>query len=350
VEPRSPLSSAKSSTSSSRRGRLLRRAIAVAIVIVAFVFVLPRLADYGEVWAEVKQLDTSAISLLVAVTVMNLATFAPPWMAVLPALGFRRAFVMTQASTASTYVAPGGAAVGIGLSYVFLRRWGYNAGEVGRAVALTGLWNQLTLLGFPAVALGLLTLTGGQSPLLKTVALLGLGVFVAAFVAFALAMSSDRLAARVGARTVRLVSGAFRIVRRQPPAWSAESFVRFRRNTVGLLRRRWLYLTIATLAGQLAVFLVLLASLGAVGVSGSEVSLVEAFAAWSIVRLLGSLPITPGGIGIVEVGLTTSLAGFGGDESGVVAAVLIYRFLTVVPTLALGGLAAVVMRRLAPTP
>jgi putative heme transporter len=95
-------------------------------------------------------------------------------------------------------------------------------------------------------------------------------------------------------------------------------------------------LTFATLAGQLTVFGVLLASLRTLGVEGGEVTLVEAFAAWSVVRLLGSLPITPGGIGIVEVGLTTALVGFGGDRAEVVAAVLVYRFLTVVPTLVLG--------------
>ena len=61
-------------------------------------------------------------------------------------------------------------------------------------------------------------------------------------------------------------------------------------------------LTLATLAGQLTVFLVMLVSLRVCGVTASEVTLIEAFAAWSLARLLGSLPITPGGIGIVEVG------------------------------------------------
>ncbi len=72
----------------------------------------------------------------------------------------------------------------------------------------------------------------------------------------------------------------------------------------------------------------------------------EAFAAWTIVRLLGSLPFTPGGIGVVELGLTGALVGFGGDNAGVVAAVLLYRFLTMVPTLVLGVAAAAVWRRL----
>jgi uncharacterized protein (TIRG00374 family) len=122
--------------------------------------------------------------------------------------------------------------------------------------------------------------------------------------------------------------------------------VRFRNEVVHLLRRRWHVLTFATLAGQLSVFVVFLVSLRVVGVSASEVSGAEAFAAWSLVRLLGSLPITPGGLGVVEVGLVAALVGFGGANAEVVAAVLIYRFLTIVPTLVLGLLAGATWRRL----
>ena len=74
-------------------------------------------------------------------------------------------------------------------------------------------------------------------------------------------------------------------------------------------------------------------------------ALIEAFAAWSLARLLGSIPITPGGLGIVEVGLTTALVGFGGKNAEVVAAVLVYRFLTMVPTLVLGLVAAATWKR-----
>ena len=61
--------------------------------------------------------------------------------------------------------------------------------------------------------------------------------------------------------------------------------------------------------------------------------------------MLGSIPITPGGLGLVELGLTTVLVGFGGNRAGVVAAVLLYRFLTIVPTLAVGAAAAATWRR-----
>jgi uncharacterized protein (TIRG00374 family) len=93
-----------------------------------------------------------------------------------------------------------------------------------------------------------------------------------------------------------------------------------------------------------------LVSLRVLDVSAGEVSAVEAFAAWSLVRLLGSLPITPGGIGVVEVGLTTALVGFGGDNAEVVAAVLVYRFLTIVPTLLLGLIGGATWRRLRAQP
>ena len=74
-------------------------------------------------------------------------------------------------------------------------------------------------------------------------------------------------------------------------------------------------------------------------------SVEEAFAAWSLARLLGSIPITPGGIGVVELSLTAALIAFGGNNAGVLAAVLVFRFLTIVPTLILGTVSAALWRR-----
>ena len=93
------------------------------------------------------------------------------------------------------------------------------------------------------------------------------------------------------------------------------------------------------------MFLVLYTCLRVLDVSAAEVTGIEAFAAWSLIRLLGSLPLTPGGLGVVELGLTGLLVGFGGKKAEVVAAVLVYRFLTMVPTLVLGLLAAATWKR-----
>ena len=319
--------------------------MALVVIVATFFFVLPRIADYRDVWDVVKTLTWKGLLALAVTSIVNLLTYAPPWQAALPGLRFRQAFVVTQASTASTYVAPGGAAPGMAVSFAMLRGWGFSGRPVALAVTVTGVWNQLVIFGFPPVALGLLTMEGGDNPLLKTMALVGSAVLGAVIAGLVVALWSAQLAQTVGDSAARVVSWLKRVVRRGPVIWTGESFVRFREETIGLLRHRWHVLTLATLAGHLSVYAVLLVSLRVLDVPASEVTWIEAFAAWSVIRVLGSLPITPGGLGIVELGLTSLLVGFGGGQAEVVAAVLVYRFLTIVPTLLLGMAAAATWRR-----
>ena len=326
------------------RRRLLGGGFAVAVIAAVFVFVLPRIADYREVWDVIEGLSWKDGLLLLAATVLNLATFPPAWMVALPGLRFRQAFAMTQASTALSIVSPAGAAVGMAGSYSMLRSWGFPPGPVGLAVALTGIWNQFASLTFPIVALALLTAVDEDHPALRTAALVGVVALVVVIGAFALALSSGRRANRIGDLAARLVSRAKRVVRRGPVAWSGEDLDRFRGRALDLLGRRWHLLTGATLIGHLTVFVLLLVCLRAVGVSADEVSVVEAFAAWALVRILGTLPLTPAGLGVVELGLSGALVAFGASNADAVAATLLYRALSVLPTLALGLLAAATWR------
>jgi putative heme transporter len=331
------------------RGRTWKRAgvgaIGLVLVVATFAFFLPKIADYRDVWAVVRDLSWPWIVALLFVTALNILTFAPPWIAVLPGLRFRDALALTQIATALSIVVPAGAAVGIAGAYSILRRWGFEPREIARAVTLVSLWNQFANLSYPIVAVFLLTATGGDSALLATAAFVGVAVLGVAVTALALVLSSPRMATEIGDLTARATSWALELFRRPPVAWGGASFDRFRDDAVVLLRRRWHLLTLATLVGTLNVFLVLLIALRACDVPGSEVSLVEAFAAWSLARILGSFPITPAGVGVVELGLTGALIGFGGSNAGVVAAVLIYRFLTVAPTVVAGLVATIAIRR-----
>ncbi|HEU0304929.1 MAG TPA: lysylphosphatidylglycerol synthase transmembrane domain-containing protein [Gaiellaceae bacterium] len=334
----------KASPIRTRRRQLVGGGIALVVIVATFFFVLPRIADYRDVWDVVQALTWQEVVALALAAVVNVLTYAPPWQAALPGLRFRQAFVVTQASTASTYVAPGGFAPGMAVSALMLRGWGFSGRPVTLAVTVTGVWNQLVIFGFPVIALGLLTAEGGGHPLLRTMALVGAAVLGAVITGVVVGFWSAALARKVGDLAARSVSWLMKLVRRKPVRWGGESFVHFRRETMGLLRRRWHVLTLATLAGHLSVFAVLLVCLRVFDVPASEVDWIEAFAAWSVVRVLGSLPVTPGGLGIVELGLTSLLVGFGGGQAEVVAAVLVYRFLTMVPTLVLGLAAAVTWR------
>ena len=69
-------------------------------------------------------------------------------------------------------------------------------------------------------------------------------------------------------------------------------------------------------------------------------------AAFAFVRLLTALPITPGGLGITELGLVGILAAGTGHQASaqVAAAVLLYRAVTYLPPIPLGALACLVWR------
>jgi uncharacterized protein (TIRG00374 family) len=320
-------------------------AASLAIVAATFFYFLPTIANYGDVWDVVKQLSWAEIAALLGATVINLATFGPPWMVALPGLGYLQAQTVTQASTALSIVVPAGIAAGVAGSYGILRRWGFSAGNVTRAITLTGLWNQFLNLTFPIVAVFLLAIEGESAAALATAAFIGVAVLGIVIAGFVLILVSGQLAEDIGNVAARLADWALGKIHRGPVSWNGKSFERFRTNAGDLLERRWHLLTGAALLGQLTVFVVLLVSLRALEVPSSEVTGVEAFAAWSVARLVGSVPITPGGLGVVELALTGTLVGFGGNNAGVVAAVLVYRFLTAVPTLLLGIAAAFVWRR-----
>ncbi len=316
------------------------------LIVATFAFLLPTIADYRDVWRVVKGVSWEWTVALVAVTALNILTFAPPWVVLLPGLSFWSALMMTQATTALSIVVPGGAAVGIATAYAMLRRAGFAPDAVARSVTLVSLWNQLANLAYPILALFLLTITGEETAVLATVAFVGVAILGVVVGALVLVLYSSRMAGEIGDLAARASTGVKGRFHRGPVTWTGRSFERFRVNVVDVLKRRWHLLTLATLAGSLTVFVVLLVSLRALGVPSTEVSVAEAFAAWALARILGSIPITPGGIGVVELSLSAALIGFGGNNAGVVAAVLVFRFLTIVPTLVLGMIAAAVWRRL----
>jgi uncharacterized protein (TIRG00374 family) len=180
-------------------------------------------------------------------------------------------------------------------------------------------------------------------------ALAGVAVLAAAIVLFGLLLHSDEAARRIGLTAGRVASAVLRLVRRQPVRGWEVATTKFRARTTLLLRARWLWITVATLLSHASLFLVLLIALRLVGVSEAEIGWAEALAVYSFARLLTIVPITPGGLGVIEVALITTLAATAGsrDEvtAQVAAAVLIFRALTYVLPIPIGLVAYVFWRR-----
>ncbi len=324
--------------------RLLGVAASFALVAALLMGVLPTMADFGEVWDAIQSLTWLETASLFAAAGWNIITYQFIILAALPGLTLLRAFVVGQVSTSVTNTLPAGSAIGVGVTYAMFSSFGFATGSIAIASVVTGLWNTFVKLALPVVALALLTVSGSSNRALQSASLIGIAVLIGTIGLLTLIMSSERSARRAGERLGAIASQLTRPFKRGPfQEWGA-GFVRFRSQSIHLLHRRWHLITLATVVSHLSLFALLLMSLRHMGVSADTVTGAEALAAFAVVRLVTAIPITPGNLGIVEVGLTAALVVAGGDESLVVAAVLIYRALSYLLQVPLGLVAYVIWR------
>jgi uncharacterized membrane protein YbhN (UPF0104 family) len=329
----------------SRRRLVLRGLLAVVVVAAIYLGVLPNLVDVSQVWATLRAMTWLELATLLLAAIWNLVSYLLPQLVAMPGLSPRQAALESHASTAVGSLLPAGQAVGLGVTYRFYTSYGFGGGPITLSLLVQGVWNNFMKLGMPIVALGLLVAEGDATGALGPVAVVGLVVFVVALAAFAFGLSGERRAARLGRALAGAAAALRRVVRRPGrPDWERGA-VAFRAQAITLLRGRWHWLTATTLVSHLSLFLVLVLALRHVGVSGSEVSWVEALAAFALVRLLSAFPVTPGGLGVVELGLAGALVLAGGQEAEVVAAVLVFRVLTFVLPIPIGGVTWWLWRR-----
>ena len=326
--------------------RVVQALISLALVAGIFLGVMPLIADYGDVFDTIRAMTSLEIGSLVAFGLWNLMTYWFVLTAALPGLRLREAAIVNQASTAVSNTLPGGGVIGVGVSIAMLTSWGFTIGSIGRSAVVTGIWNNFVKLGMPVLALALLALDGELTPARVTAAAIGILVLVSAVVLFGLLLRSDRLARAIGRGVGNVVNWGRRFFRKEPiEGWDQRSSD-FRTDTIGLLRHRWLWLTVATLLSHISLYLVLLVALRHVGVSQEELSWIAVLAAFAFVRLISALPLTPGGVGVVELGYAAVLT-IGLDDitsAQVVAAILVFRAVTYLLPIPLGLISYVIWR------
>jgi len=319
--------------------------LAVAVVALVYLVLLPKLVDVAEVWATLRAMTWLELVTLLGAALWNLVSYLLPQLVALPGLTPRQAVLESHTSTAVGNLLPAGQAVGLGVTYRFYSSYGFAPSQIALSLLIQGVWNNFVKLGMPIVALGLLVLTGQAAGELAPLAVVGAAAFGLALAAFALMLSSEQRAGRIGAALATAASLPRRLAGQQGRLSWAEAAVRFRAGVIALLRRRWHWLTLSTFVSHLSLFLVLLLALRHVGVAESQVSWIEALAAFAFVRLLSAFPITPGGLGVVEFGLAAVLVVAGGDKAEVVAAVLVFRVLTFLLPTPVGALTYWMWRR-----
>jgi uncharacterized protein (TIRG00374 family) len=315
-------------------------AVTVAVLVVVFLGIFPKVADYSEAWSSIQQMPGAYVVALVAATLGNLAVYVWPLQAALPGLGYGPGFVVRQTSFAISNAVPAGGAVGLGVQYGMLDSYGFGAGAAASAIAIVSVFNIFATLVMPVFGVVALLASGVVEGTYLLVAAMGILAIGVAVVAFTVVLRSEHGARTVGHWADRLVSP---LARRLARGWSVDltgKLLDFRSSTVGVIRTRWVQVTLSTLLLQLTSWAVLVLALRGLeaGTGGVMVTWNEALAAFSFARVASFISITPGGLGTVDAALAALLIGYGASSSQALAADLVWRAATYVPQVLLGAL------------
>ena len=313
-----------------------------ALVVCALVLygVAPAVLGVLDAWPRVIDIEPYWF---VAMVLAQVASWASMWLLQRLSVGTRSWWpVITSnlASGALGRVVPGGAAAAGALQYRMLVQSGVPGSLAGLGIGVASIVVVAALAALPVLALPAILLGLAVPTRLFQATLVGLGVFAALLAAGSTLLASDRAVEAVGRAVVRL---RLRVWPRKPPPPDFPERLRDQRD---LVRRafgeRWWEAVTGAAGRWLFDWLTLLTALAATGHHPRPTLVLLAFCA---AQLLAQIPITPGGLGVVEAGLTGFLVVIGVPAGAAAVATLAYRLVSYWLALPAGGVAYVVHRR-----
>ena len=304
----------------------------VAALALVFGWLLPRFIDYEQVWDALTELDAVEVAVLLGLGLARVPTEALMYRAFLPGLSvWRGAEAYLSSNLAGQLLPPPAASL---VQYGYFRGGGYGPDAAGLAALGSFLFPTIGRLLLPLVALVLLFATGELNDSLLWAAEISLIVTAASIIAGYSFLHTERSARWLGAKLQRPLSWILIKLKRVPIDDGAGRAVRLRTRTVAVLREGWAMGSIGVAANLFLTYLILLAALRFVGVSGSELPAADAFAAFAIAFWAGAVcPITGSGLGVVDAVLIAALIELSSaDDDALIAAALLWRvFYSVIP-------------------
>src|SRR6476619_3952611 len=144
-----------------RRSIVLRAAALVGIILFVFVVVLPRLIDVNSVRAALAGLTTGQLAVLGAATLVAYVASAGPAKVLVRGLSWPQAVVSDLVGRAVASTIPGPSDVAI--KSVLYRQWSVPVDSASAGLALASLFEPLSSLALPVVAVIGVVLTGQQA-------------------------------------------------------------------------------------------------------------------------------------------------------------------------------------------
>jgi uncharacterized membrane protein YbhN (UPF0104 family) len=319
------------------RHRLRSAVITIVVLFVVFGLVLPSIVDYQTIWDSLKSLTLANMAVLLLLTAFRTGSEALVYRAMLPGLRLWPGSQAYLSSSAVTMLPPPAPSV---VQYAYFRSEKFDADEALTGAAGTFVFPQAGRLLLPVVAFIALVVAGqADDTAMIVVGISLLAVAIAGVLAWIIGRSEES-AEWLGHHLARVISWVLHWFHRDPVDDLGPGLVRMRDLLYDVVKRRWGFGAAAVAGNLLVSFLMLLAAIRFLGVSTSDVPTVVIFASFAAAFLAGTLiPISAGGIGVVDIVMVTSIVKTTGvDNDVIVAAVLVWRIFYDVVTLPIGAL------------
>jgi uncharacterized protein (TIRG00374 family) len=319
---------------------VIGRIILLAITAISLYFVFPSLVEVFGSWDDLVDLEPWWLLPMILLRAASFAALCDLQRICLRTKRWGPVVSSQLVGNAFSRIVPGGATAGAAMQYPMLTAAGIPAERVASALAATNVITFSTLLALPVLSLPAIVAGAPVDPGLENAAWLGAAGFVLVAVVAVVMSVFDRPLALLG----EAIEGVRnRLLRNRPPLRGLpERLVRERNQTLTAIGGRWWRALLTSLGWWLFDYGALLVALAAIGAEPEPSLVLLAYAGASV---LSMIPLTPGGLGFVEAGLTGLLALAGVNAGQAALATLAYRLVSYWLPLPAGAIAAVLARR-----
>lgn len=317
-------------------GQVVKGGLGLVLAVILLVWGLPYFAKTS--WDEIFEvLGTIPVWHAVGyqlLMLVGLYFYTFTFTASLPGLSHGKALIINLCGSSVSNLLPAGGALGLAATYAMCRSWGFTNRDTSTSAIVTGVWNVMARVLLPVIAIVMLWWGNtGLPPALTNAAITGALTGLAVVVVMSAALGSERAAQAIGRGLDRTLRP---LLRRRIRTMSLDTLVTDLRHRIGhVVRRGWPGLTFGMVAFFGVYFLLFWLIMHGVGV---VMPLGILFAAYAIGRLLTSVGVTPGGMGVTEVATSAALVGWGANPAAATSAVVLFSIFTHAMEVPLGAL------------
>ena len=315
--------------------RVAQAVVGLGLAVGLLVWGLPYVGKttWAEIWDVLSRVELRTAGLLLGGVVLGLYCYTFTLTGSMRGLRHWQALIVNVAGSSVGNLLPGGGAAGLAATYTICRSWGFSRRDISTSAIVTGVWNVLSRMALPVVAiLGLLAGHDDDVPQslsdAATAAAITGGVVVAAFASI---IASERAAIAIGQGVDKVIGRLWK--RRTMSVQALVVDLRARINDV--VRTGWLGMTLG-LVGYFGVYYLLF--LLCTHTTGVDLPYGQLFAAFAIGRLLTAVGVTPGGLGVTETATVAALVAWGANSTDSTAAVVLFSLFTHFMEIPLGAL------------